>query len=274
MYFFSFFHSECDRLYWSGGNCCEWLLKSGSSNVTEAQEAASEAHKLVVSSLWAMRLTLTFWEEPGPRWPEHRWPFEFASRLSRRRHCLDFGPQICCWWEWTCPPCTVPMHPSASGTRCRDAHCSSSPPAGHWCWDTEFHLRQFKIIHKIRLNIWPCQNLIITHEKRKRGRRRRILIHSTDRDLILSHNYYILMYLIYCGGDLRGPGGPTHPLRWWRCFHHRHSADLCVSLHCLKSRRTFELTLTLHFRNWPSDWWESCSDRWMMPWMNDPEPSG
>lgn len=162
-----------------------------------------------------MRLTLTFWEEPGPRWPEHRWPFEFASPLSRKRHCLDFGPQICCWWEWTCLPCTVPMHPSASGTQCRDARCSSSPPAGHWCWDTEFHLEQLKIIHKIRLSIWLCQNQIITHEKRKRGRR--ILIHSIILSIV-SHNHYILMYLIYCGGDQRRPGRPRHPCQMMTMF--------------------------------------------------------
>lgn len=118
------------------------LKRLEAPNPTECQGAASDAHELLVRSPWAMMSALTFWEEPGPRWLGHRWPCAFASPLSRMRRCLDFGPETCCWWKWMCLPCTVPTHPSASGIRCKDAHCSSSPPAGHWCWDTEFHLRQ------------------------------------------------------------------------------------------------------------------------------------
>lgn len=101
------------------------------------------AQPLVTAEIhvYALMWSLTFLEEPGPHWPSHRWLCGFASPLSKMLHHDVFGPQMCWWLGWRSPLCIAPMRWSASGTQCRDGHCSSSPPAENWCWGTGFHLR-------------------------------------------------------------------------------------------------------------------------------------
>lgn len=84
---------------------------------------------------------LTFWEEPGPHSPGHKWLCGFASPQNRRHHLHEYGPQMCWLMEWKSPRCIVPMDQFASGRPYRDGHCTFSPPAEHWCLDTGLHLR-------------------------------------------------------------------------------------------------------------------------------------
>lgn len=87
---------------------------------------------------------LTSWVPLGPRWLAHRWLFVSACPQNMRPPHSTLSS----YWRMTlmCPLYTDPRDQFASGTQCKDAHCSCAPLAKRCCWGSGFHLQKWTMI--------------------------------------------------------------------------------------------------------------------------------